>query len=306
MPQSTQILPSLAMFPWPAPSGVDAMPRWADGGFSVGHDVRGFLGYGDYDSGWSDELTAMHEAEASSTHPIDVASRHMAIASMRLLAPHTDRVLLDIGCSSGFLVDALRQAFPRAGVIGADYLKATVDAAARRLQGVPFLQFDLRCCPLADQCIDGITALNVLEHIDDDTAALQHIFRILKPGGLAHIEVPASPASFDLHDEVLMHHRRYSLRALVAMAEQAGFVVRQATHLGFFVFPAFRWVKRRNQQRAKMLSPAEKRAAVAADIRQTGGSRLLAPIFRVERWLGAAVSYPIGIRAVVRLERPVC
>ena len=72
-----------------------------------------------------------------------------------------------------------------------------------------------------------MTALNVLEYIDDDRKALTEIYRILKSGGLAHIEVPADPASFDLYDEVLLHFRRYRLSELIAKASAIGFVVRK-------------------------------------------------------------------------------
>jgi SAM-dependent methyltransferase len=78
-----------------------------------------------------------------------------------------------------------------------DYLFNVVLSASRRVRSAPFLQFDLRNCPLAADCLDGVTALNVLEHIDDDFKALQEIHRILRRGGLAHIEVPADPSSFD-------------------------------------------------------------------------------------------------------------
>ncbi|MBV8141394.1 MAG: class I SAM-dependent methyltransferase, partial [Verrucomicrobia bacterium] len=63
--------------------------------------------------------------------------------------------------------DLLREV-PQAAVIGSDYLPDLVLSAARRIRSAPFLQFDLRKCPLPDECLDGVTALNVLEHIDDE------------------------------------------------------------------------------------------------------------------------------------------
>ena len=84
--------------------------------------------------------------------------------------------------------------------------------------------------------MDGVTALNVLEHIDDDFTALNEIYRILIPRGIAHIEVPADPACFDLYDEVLMHFRRYRLRDLVAMAQRIGFEVRFRDPVSVFLF----------------------------------------------------------------------
>jgi SAM-dependent methyltransferase len=101
----------------------------------------------------------------------------------------------------------------------------------------------------------------VLEHIDNDFKALQEIQRILRPGGLAHIEVPADPPSFDLYDEVLMHFRRYRLGDLTTKAREAGFAILKATHLGFFVYPLFKMGKRRNQKAGKNVSFDEKKAS---------------------------------------------
>ncbi|HTC12950.1 MAG TPA: class I SAM-dependent methyltransferase [Chthoniobacterales bacterium] len=87
---------------------------------------------------------------------------------MKLLRTRRKPIILDVGCSSGFLVEDLLREIPQAAIVGADYLPDVVLRAARRVQSAPFLQFDLRNCPLAGDCLDGVTALNVLEHIDDD------------------------------------------------------------------------------------------------------------------------------------------
>ncbi len=148
-----------------------------------------------------------------------------------------------------------------------------------------------------------MTALNVLEHIDDDFKALQEIHRILRPGGLAHIEVPADPSSFDLYDEVLMHFRRYRLGDLTTKAREAGFAILKATHLGFFVYPLFKMVKQRNQKVGKNLSFDEKKTIVARQIGRTARTQLLSTAFKIERIFGSLVRYPFGIRAVLRLQK---
>jgi ubiquinone/menaquinone biosynthesis C-methylase UbiE len=162
----------------------------------------------------------------------------------------------------------------------------------------------LRNCPLASDCLDGVTALNVLEHIDDDFKALQEIHRILRCGGLAHIEVPADPSSFDLYDEVLMHFRRYRLGDLATKAREAGFAILKATHLGFFVYPLFKLIKRRNQRAGKNLSFDGKKTIVARQIGRTARTRLLSMAFKVEQIFSPMVRYPFGIRAVLRLQKP--
>jgi SAM-dependent methyltransferase len=290
-------------FPWPIMGERKTAPIWDDDHFTIESERFEILTYSESESAWSPELTALHEKEASTSHPIDIASRTMAVESMKLIHGGAKPIILDVGCSSGFLVDDLLREIPQAAVIGADYLPNVVLSAARRVRRAPFLQFDLRNCPLPTDCLDGVTALNVLEHIDDDFKALQEIYRILKPGGLAHIEVPADPSSFDLYDEVLMHFRRYRLGDLTAKAREAGFAILKATHLGFFVYPLFKMVKQRNQKAGKNLSYDQKKDLVAQQIGKTARTQLLSTAFKVERIFSPWVRYPFGIRAVLRLQK---
>jgi len=293
---------ALDSFPWPSPPGTSVIPRWNGRSFNVGSETNRVLAYDTDSSHWSDSLTSLHETEAGRDHPIDLASRQLAVLSMRQLASKTP-VILDVGCSSGLVLEDLRQVLGDASLIGADYLRAPLEGLASRMPEMPILQFDLRKCPLPDACVDGVTCLNVLEHIDDHEAALAEIHRILKPGGVAHVEVPAGPALFDIYDEHLLHHRRYRLKELLGLAHQKGFRVEKATHLGFLVFPAFWLVKRRN--RKKLGLPAEEKSRlVAAQIRSTRTNPLFAALIRLESWIGQYVSYPWGIRCLCVLRKP--
>jgi len=291
----------LDQFAWPTPPGSASPPRWDGENFVIGARCERILQFHETPSHWSAELTALHEAEAGATHPIDVASRKLAIDSLRRFAAPPPLVL-DIGCSSGFLIHDLRQAIPGSAVIGSDYLLEPLRSAAQRLPGVPLLQFDLRQCPLPDASLDAVTALNVLEHIDDDALALRQIFRILRLGGVAHIEVPAGPHLYDIYDEQLMHHRRYRRRDLVALARGAGFSVLRATHLGALVYPAFAIAKKRNR-RLRQLSAEDKQRTVASQIRKTSHSRLLKMILEAELAVGRRVRYPCGIRCIAVLRK---
>lgn len=294
---------ALESFPWPLPLGAHAQPRWTGQGFEIGDrgKTERLLAYDVGTSHWSDDLTSMHEAEAGHDHPIDRASRYLAVSSMQLVGGNAP-IILDVGCSSGFVLDDLRQAIPHAHLIGADYLRGPLESLAHRMSSIPILQFDLRKCPLPTACVDGITCLNVLEHIDDHEKALAEIYRILKPGGIAHVEVPAGPELFDIYDEYLLHHRRYRLAELVSLAKKTGFSVRKATHLGFSVFPAFWWVKRGNRKKTH-LPTKEKARLVAAQIRTTRGNPLFAAVVKTETWLGKVMPFPWGIRCVCVLTK---
>jgi SAM-dependent methyltransferase len=249
------------------------------------------------ESGWTDELTELHEAVGGAEHPIDAASRARALEQLSHFVTQDGAIVLEVGISSGWFLRDARRAFPRALVIGSDYVAAPLERLASEMPGVPLLQLDLTRCPLHDACVDAVVALNVLEHIADDGAAVREIHRILKPGGAAVIELPAGPSLFDVHDKVLMHHRRYTLAQAVGLFERSGFRVRNASHLGFFVYPAFAAAKLRGK-RHLTFSDAEQREVVARSIRRTRVSRALKLAVSVEQVLGRIVDYPIGVRCV--------
>jgi len=72
---------------------------------------------------------------------------------------------------------------------------------------------------------DTVVCLNVVEHVQDDVAALRNIYDALGDGGHVVILVPAGPWLFGSLDEVLGHYRRYKRDQLVDLAQRAGFRV---------------------------------------------------------------------------------
>ena len=291
-------------YPFPETPLRPGPVRWVGDHFLIGDHLAGrVLCYDHNQSHWSDELTRLHEEECGADHPIDIASRRRAVRSVRRWSSTAAPVVLDAGCSSGYLIEALRDALPEAMILGADYIPALLERLAARLPGVPMLQFDLRQCPLPDQSLDAIACLNVLEHIDDDAGALRQIHRVLRPGGIAHLEVPAGPHLYDIYDEHLMHHRRYRLADLVELARVTGFEVLEATHLGCLIYPAFALVKRR--QRALLsVSAQRKKEIIARQIRRTGRSLPLAILLGIESVLDRWFRLPFGIRCIAVLRRP--
>ena len=99
--------------------------------------------------------------------------------------------------SGGHLLKDMQRAFPTAPILGADYTGNTLNDIADNFPGVPLVQMDLTQSPFPTGQLDIIVALNVLEHIDKDEVAMQHCFRMLKPGGVFVVEVPAGPNLFD-------------------------------------------------------------------------------------------------------------
>jgi SAM-dependent methyltransferase len=290
-------------YAWPAPTGFKARPVWTGKGFRCGGKRLGVLRYGANQKAWDQDLTAFHEEKAGQDHYIDRASRKHAVQELRRYVAGDRPLVLEVGSSSGFLLPLIQEALPGALVMGSDSFGDSLQSLAQSKPSFPLLQFDLNACPLPTGSLDAVVLLNVLEHIEDDRKALAQVFRILKPGGVAVIEVPAGAWLYDIYDELLKHFRRYDMAGLKAQARACGFKIRRSSHLGFFIFPPFALVKKWNQR--KLSSSAEqKKAQVGRQIEEGQRNRLMEAVMNFELALGRTISYPFGIRCLLVLEKP--
>ena len=288
--------PSYSSFPAVDPSIPE--PTWEKGWFSLGEKKVSVLEYSSNMAGWNDALTSFHEENAGEHHFIDCASRQHTISQLEKHVKVKNPTIMEIGCSSGHLLEKLSKERPEASLIGADIVYTPLLKLAEKLPTIPMLRFDLLNCPLPDNYLDAVILLNVLEHIEDDVAALKQVQRILKPGGVAIIEVPAGPHLYDFYDKELLHFRRYLLDDLIKNVQEIDFDVVTKSHLGFFIYPGFWFVKRKNQRLVDL--PQEKqKEMVEKNIRDTGSSKLLHRLMRIELALGKMINYPAGIRCLV-------
>jgi SAM-dependent methyltransferase len=95
---------------------------------------------------------------------------------------------LDFGCGTGHLLRRLSQVGPAAG------FEISPFSAARARQTAPGCQVSTSVDDLPDGGFAGVTAIHVLEHLDDDVAdsVLATFHRVLRPGGRALIVTPDS------------------------------------------------------------------------------------------------------------------
>src|SRR5437763_1736449 len=94
--------------------------------------------------------------------------------------------------------------------------------------------------PFPDAFFDVITVLDVLEHTDDDLAALREVRRVAKPGALVISTVPAYGFLWSEHDEALQHRRRYSAHELRNKMTVSGMDVERSTYFVTLLFwPVF-------------------------------------------------------------------
>ena len=180
-------------------------------------------------------------------------------------------------------------------MIGSDFIADPLGRLAEQMPGVPLLRFDMVECPLPSASVDAVVLLNVLEHIEDDGAAVSQMARVLRPGGIAVVEVPAGPGLYDVYDKYLQHYRRYRLADLCRLLERAGLPVVDRSHLGAVLYPAFAVTKKHNQ---RWLGTSEdvQRRVVQTSITATERSRLVRWAFALEALGARWFSYPIGIR----------
>ena len=281
-------------FDLPPPTGYSDIPKWDGRNFVFGDQSTAVLEYSENFAGWSDDLTVLHEETTGSSHPIDLASRCNAVAQVQKFMPSAKTVIMEIGCSSGFLIRDLSKSFPHSIILGADVVREPLYRLASDLPSIPLIRFDLLQCPLPDQSIDILVMLNVLEHIDDDTGALNKAFNLLKPGGSLIIEVPAGPSLYGAYDSALHHFRRYTASELEGKLVSVGFKVCRKSHLGFVLFPAFAAVKLLN--RWSLLREDETVVRKQAAI--TSSNRLFKIAMEFESNCLTDFQLPFGIRVI--------
>jgi SAM-dependent methyltransferase len=256
----------------------------------------------DHSVNWSDELEELHE-ESSRDHFIDVWTRR---SMLERIGPLPRRPLIvDLGCSTGYLLEDLQVRYPDALLAGVDLVAAGLRKAHVNVPEARLLQADVGALPLADASVDAALSANLLEHVPDDNGALRELRRVLKPGARGVLVVPAAPSTYDYYDRFLGHERRYAKRELAGKARDAELEVLEDIHLGSVLFPAFWLVKQRNRRRFASLAGAELEQRVAANIAGTSDSAFGRGACALERaLLSRGVRLPFGIRSLTVVRRP--
>jgi SAM-dependent methyltransferase len=162
------------------------------------------------------------------------ASRTRALLGMMDRAlPGRDYQVLDIGCGAGNMIHHLS----RYGRVKGVEIDPRPVAVARE-RGYDVDQGDAtQGLAYDDASFDVVTALDVIEHNQDDMSILREMVRVLKPDGLAVLTVPAFMWLWSHNDDINAHVRRYTAGELRGKLGAAGFQVSRMTYNNFFVFP---------------------------------------------------------------------
>jgi len=138
--------------------------------------------------------------------------------------------VLNAGAGTGSF--SLRLAENGFDVTSVDASSAAVEVLRRRVPG-EVAQADVTTLPFADAAFDAAVLGEVLEHVEDDRGALEEVARVLRPGGVLAVSVPADPKRFGPSDRWAGHVRRYSRQELLSACEAGGFTVERCRAWGF-------------------------------------------------------------------------
>jgi SAM-dependent methyltransferase len=141
--------------------------------------------------------------------------------------------VLDAGCGSGRNMLELS----RLGSVTGVELSETSVALARQRDAGEVISGSVLDMPFADDSFDLAVSLDVIEHLEDDLAALRELRRTVAPGGALLVTVPAYQWLWSGHDEINHHHRRYTRRTLQRVAEQAGWTQVRTTYFNSLLLP---------------------------------------------------------------------
>lgn len=207
------------------------------------------------------------------------------------------RAILEVGCGTGFVLGALRKAFPGARLTGSELFVVGLEVARARAPGAELVQMDARDIPFTG-AFDVVGAFDVLEHIEEDQAVLDQIHQTLVPGGLAVVAVPQHRWLWSPADEHAHHVRRYTSEDLHRKLEDANFDVLMSTSYMTLLLPLMAFARLRDRRCVRAYDPF-------AELRVPGWTnRLLGAVFGLERILiRSGLRLPVGGSRLVVARR---
>jgi SAM-dependent methyltransferase len=223
----------------------------------------------------------------------------------RALPPDVHDVL-EVGCGQGALGVRLAQ---RYRYLGVEPDEASSSVARQRLSAAGGGEVRTTGVDaLGDQQFDLVCAFEVLEHIEDDTAALRDWAARLRPGGWLLLSVPAHQRRYGPADELVGHFRRYDPDAVAPLLARCGFtdvrVIQYGFPLGYLLEAGRDLIGRRRLAAQRGRSAAERTAASgrllqpAGRLRGTGIRWGTAPFRVIQR------AFPgLGTGLVIRARR---
>ncbi len=211
--------------------------------------------------------------------------------------------ILEVGCGTGFVLRALEKEFAGMQVTGMDLFLEGLQLANRRVT-CGLVQGDLSAPPF-ESGFDLVGMFDVLEHMEDDRAVLNHLYKLVKPGGSLLLTVPADPGLWSYFDVASCHFRRYSMKDLQEKVQAAGFTVDFISPFIALTYPALR-IQRllMNRSSSHDLKAAGDQAEDDLKIVPVVNEIVRSILYLEAGWLALGNRLPFGSSLVLRAAKP--
>lgn len=195
---------------------------------------------------------------------------------------------LDLGCGAGATMEALVRTLQPRRSLGLDGTDGALSAASAR--GLPVEYANLRAPLALPFAPDVITALDVLEHLEDDVATLRHLAAAAAPRATLIVTVPAFRFLWSRWDDVSGHRRRYDRTSIRAALRAGGWEPLRARYFLSFALPPA-WLERRVLRRVQEFEFPRVPAWLDATLQGLG---------RLEQALGNPLPFGTSLLTVAR------
>ena len=195
--------------------------------------------------------------------------------------------ILDVGCGTGANLEMLAQFGVSEGVdVSDDALEFCKKKGLKVHRGLA------EQLPFEDESFDVVTALDVVEHLDDDVAGLKEMNRVLKNDGRTLIFVPAFMWLWGVQDDISNHRIRYTRKEIVDRLKSVGFEIERATYANItFFLPIF--LGRVLMKIAGIKPESENNVNISAL------NGFFGKIFSSERFWLRRANFPFGVSIVI-------
>ncbi len=209
------------------------------------------------------------------------------------IAPEKSKLILEAGCGPGANLNMLKTF----GDVWAFEPDTWAARHAADISGLDVREGGLPAPMPFDGDFDLVCAFDVIEHIEDDHAAMRALYDKTKPGGYALFTVPAHQWLWSAHDDINHHKRRYSRAEFMRLLEGSGYGLKKISYYNCALFPAaalVRLIKNRlgTYDRPDTVMPP------------AFLNTLLFVIFAAEKFLLRFVNLPFGLSIIVVAQRP--
>lgn len=244
-----------------------------------------------------------------------VEDRHWWYAAMRttmvnLLKSHLPGMngrqprILDAGCGTGGMLLRLQSL---GEAVGVDISDDAVQFCRQRGFGVDQVGYgSLDNLPFADAAFDAVVSLDVLCMLPDDRPGFAEIARVLRPGGVLLLNLPALQRLYSEHDLAVRSVRRYTRRGVRRKLEAAGLRVAKLSYANTMLFGPAAAVRLAKRLQGGFSHKMTDRALAKSDLTPPPEpvNRLLTTIYAAEGRLLQRVNLPIGLSIVAVATKP--